>query len=85
MDDVTVTVRFFAAACRAAGAAEELVTVSEGTLLGELVDSLSVRSDELSRVLSRCQFLVDEEAVSNHDVVLRPGCTVDALPPFAGG
>ncbi|WP_149361589.1 MoaD/ThiS family protein [Lolliginicoccus suaedae] len=82
---MTVTMRYFAAAGRAAGKDEERLDVASGTTLSELVGSLSERGPELARVLGRCQFLVDEQAVSDHSVTLDPGCTIDALPPFAGG
>ena len=77
--------RYFAAAGRAAGKDEERLGVAAGTTLAELIGSLSERSPELARVLGRCQFLVDEQAVSDQSFPLAPGCTVDALPPFAGG
>ncbi len=77
--------RYFAAAGRAAGKDEEQLDIAGGTTLAGLVGSLSERGPELARVLGRCQFLIDEQAVSDQTVVLVPGCTVDALPPFAGG
>ncbi|MBD8505829.1 MoaD/ThiS family protein [Hoyosella sp. G463] len=82
---MTVTMRYFAAAGRAAGMDEEELDIEGGATLAELVASLAERSPELARVLGRCQFLVDEQAVSDQSIALAPGCTVDALPPFAGG
>ncbi len=43
---------------------------------------------ELTRVLLRCSFLVNDEPVGKrpHDSVpLTEGGTVEVLPPFAGG
>ncbi|MGW7191984.1 MoaD/ThiS family protein, partial [Streptomyces sp. NPDC054838] len=43
---------------------------------------------ELTRVLLRCSFLVNDEPVGKrpHDaVLLTEGGTVEVLPPFAGG
>jgi sulfur-carrier protein len=36
-------------------------------------------------VLVRCSFLCDGVAVRDRAQPLRPGTTIDVLPPFAGG
>jgi sulfur-carrier protein len=43
------------------------------------------RSDRMPAVLAASSFLVDGMAVHDRGEPLRPGCTVDVLPPFAGG
>ena len=40
---------------------------------------------ELSAVLDRCSFLLDEYAVRDRSTVLRDASVLDVLPPFAGG
>ena len=56
-----------------------------GATVGELVDTLGGRSQELARVLSRCSYLCDGMAVRDQAQPLRAGNTIDVLPPFAGG
>ena len=56
-----------------------------GATVGELVDTLGHRNHELARVLGRCSFLCDGLAVRDQAQPLRPGNTIDVLPPFAGG
>jgi sulfur-carrier protein len=82
---VTITVRYFAAARAAAGSESEQLAVPAGATVGELVDTLGGRSQELSRVLSRCSYLCDGMAVRDKAQPLRAGNTIDVLPPFAGG
>ena len=82
---VRVTVRYFAAARAAAGAETETVALNAGTTIAELIDTLSTRDSELSRVLARCSFLRDGIAVRDMESALGDAQTVDVLPPFAGG
>jgi molybdopterin converting factor small subunit len=81
----TITVRFFAAACAAAGSESEQLTVPSGATVNELVDMLGLRSQELAHVLDRCSFLCDGFAVRDPTRPLHSGNTIDVLPPFAGG
>ena len=83
--DIAVTVRYFAAARAAAGTEEETVTLSAGSTLADLVAALSARTGELSRVLQRCSYLCDSFAIRDTQIVIKPGQTIDVLPPFAGG
>ena len=76
-----VTVRLFAAARAAAGVGE--TTASAGTV-ATVVDELTARFPELSRVVPMCSFLVDGLQGRPDDAV-PAGATVDVLPPFAGG
>jgi sulfur-carrier protein len=84
-DGIRVTVRYFAAARAAAGAESETVVLRPGTTVAELVDRLAVRGTRLATVLGRCSYLCDGIAVRDETAPLRPGGTIDVLPPFAGG
>lgn len=84
-DGVRVTVRYFAAARAAADADSESVAMPAGATVAELVEALAGRNARLATVLSRCSYLCDGMAVRDHGTVLRPGITLDVLPPFAGG
>lgn len=81
---VTVTVRYFAAARAAAGVDEEPVTA--GATVGGILSAIQVaHGAELSRVLTRCSYLLDGVAVHGVDTPTRDGSVLDVLPPFAGG
>ncbi len=82
---IDVTVRYFAAACAAAGVETETVSVASGATVTDLVETLRRRGPRLSVVLDRCSFLCDGIAVRDHRKPLRTHQTVDVLPPFAGG
>ena len=84
-DGIQVTVRYFAAARAAAGADSETVVLRPGTTIAQLVERLAVPGTRLATVLSRCSYLCDGVAVRDVTTPLRPGETVDVLPPFAGG
>jgi molybdopterin synthase sulfur carrier subunit len=77
-----VCVRYFAGARAAAGVAEE--SVGAVSLAGLLADLQVMHGERLARVLTACSFLVDGVA-AHGDAALPAGCTVDVLPPFAGG
>ncbi|HEV7897000.1 MAG TPA: MoaD/ThiS family protein [Planosporangium sp.] len=78
-----VTVRYFAGARAAAGAAEEKV---EAATLDELIRALSARHGPgLEKVLGVASFLVDEVVCHDRQAALPEGAGVDVLPPFAGG
>ena len=85
----TVLVRYWAGARAAAGVAEE--TYPLPATLGDLLDAVLTRHRErprLQEVVGVCSVLVGDRPVSSSDpadVVLRPGDTVELLPPFAGG
>ncbi|ANZ16974.1 MoaD/ThiS family protein [Streptomyces albulus] len=84
----TGTVRYWAAAKAAAGAAEEPYAAAT---LAEALDAARTAhtaNPEFARVLLRCSFLVDGVQVGSRDhaeVPLTQGGTVEVLPPFAGG
>jgi sulfur-carrier protein len=83
-----VTIRYWAAAKEAAGAAEEIVEA--GTLASALDAIVASRrdGDRLRAVLARSSFLVDGVSVGRSMVanqVLRDGAEIEVLPAFAGG
>ncbi len=89
---MTATLRFWAAAREAAGAAEE--SVGAATLAGALDEAVRRRGGEsgggaeLRRVLARCSVLLDGVQVGRanpESVRLPEGAVIEILPPFAGG
>jgi sulfur-carrier protein len=77
------TVRYFAAARAAAGTPEESI---EAGSLDELITVLGRQHGErLTLVLKACSYLVDGLARHDRAAPLPGHCTVDVLPPFAGG
>ena len=77
-----VTVRLFAAAREAAGTSE---TTVEATTIGEVLDALSQRFEDLGPVLTRCSILLEGTRTTDRAVPIPDGATVDVLPPYAGG
>jgi sulfur-carrier protein len=83
-----VTMRYWAAAKQAAGAAEENVTAA--SLADALAQAVARRPSDpdFQAVLARSSFLVDGEQAggrSPDSVMLREGAVIEVLPPFAGG
>ena len=81
---------YWAAVRAAAGVdADEVAVTGEVTLADVLAEARRRHDDRRFRdVLSTCSVLVGERPVGGHDpatVVVRPGETVELLPPFAGG
>ncbi|HZG88737.1 MAG TPA: MoaD/ThiS family protein [Pseudonocardia sp.] len=83
---ITVVVRYFAAARAAAGAEEEKLQLTAGATIADLLDAVRTgHRAELSTVLDRCSYLLDEVAARDLSAPLHDGATLDVLPPFAGG
>ncbi|MBS9532337.1 MoaD/ThiS family protein [Mycobacterium sp. M1] len=82
---VVVTVRYFAAACAAAGTDSAALTLPAGATVADLTAELAAGNPRLAAVLPRCSYLCDGVAVRDRSTVLHHGETVDVLPPFAGG
>lgn len=85
-----IRVRYWAAARSAAGVAEEEIPVERQLSLTALLAEVVRRHGDsrLADVVKVCSVLVGEQPVSSGDpdaVVVRPGDTVELLPPFAGG
>ena len=87
----TVVVRYWAAARAAAGVDSDTVEVGSGTTLAAVLKQVrDLRADrpKLPDVIGVCSILVGDRpvgATDPHDVQLRPGDTIELLPPFAGG
>jgi molybdopterin synthase sulfur carrier subunit len=87
----TAVVRYWAAARAAAGVETDTVEVGEGTTLAAVLRTVvSLRADrpKLPDVIGVCSVLVGDRpvgAADPDDVPVRPGDTVELLPPFAGG
>lgn len=75
-----ITVRYFAGARAAAGASE--AGLPDGVSVAELT---ALASPPLAKVLSASSFLVDGVSWKDRHAPLPAGCTLDVLPPFAGG
>ena len=85
---VSVTVRYWAAARAAVGLASEDVVVDGATTLAALRAELAARHPGAAAQLAACSVLVGERPVGTADpttVVIEPGAVVELLPPFAGG
>ena len=85
-----VTVRYWAAARASAGVDLDEVAVTDDVTLDTVLAEVRRRHDDqrFRDVLSTCSALVGERPVGGRDpatVVVRPGETVELLPPFAGG
>ena len=85
-----VTVHYWASARAAAGVDAEVVELDGPTTLAGLRDTLAARhpGSRLADVLHACSVLLGDQPVGSRDpaaVTVRPGATVEFLPPFAGG
>jgi molybdopterin synthase sulfur carrier subunit len=82
----TITVRYFAAARAAAGVEADKVQVPSAATVADLLDAIRAEhGPELTRVLARCSYLLDEVAVRDHSAPIAEATNLDVLPPFAGG
>ena len=75
-----ISVRYFAGARAAAGTSD--ATLPPGTSIDSMV---AMADGRLALVLKSSSFLVDGVAWHDHAAPLPVGCTLDVLPPFAGG
>jgi molybdopterin converting factor subunit 1 len=79
-----VTVRYFAAHKEIVGAAEERVTVPDGTTVAALMEEL-FRLHPLLRELHRDTVVSVNRGVGTDDIMLREGDDVALFPPISGG
>lgn len=89
-ETATVTVRYWASARAAAGVSSDALPVTGALTLRDVVRRAGELhpGTRLPRVLEICSVLVGDRPVSSGDpagVEVRPGETVEFLPPFAGG
>ena len=85
-----ITVRYWASARAAAGVETDDLPVSGALTLTEVVRRAAALhpGTRLPGVLEACSVLVGDQPVKSRqpeDVLVRPGQTVEFLPPFAGG
>lgn len=91
MDETQIiTVRYWAGAKHAAGTdRDDVVTVTSLTLEEVRRRAVDLHpGTRLGEVLAACSALIGEQPVGRADpasVMVRPGETVEFLPPFAGG
>ena len=86
MTTTTITVRYFAAARAAARVEVDKVQVSSAATVADLLEAVRAEhGPELTRVMARCSFLLDEVAVRDRNAPVADGTSLDVLPPFAGG
>ena len=68
------------------GTVADSIAVGAASTVGALLDRAAERhGPELTRILLRCSFLLDEVAVHGRATPLGDGQVLDVLPPFAGG
>jgi molybdopterin converting factor small subunit len=79
---VSVTVRFYAAARKAAGVSE--LQLEPATAM-QVLDKAVEAHPNLAQVLPQCSFLLNEIALHDLNTQILDDATLDVLPPFAGG
>ena len=85
-----ITVRYWASARAAAGVETDDLSVTGPVTLADVVRRAAALhpGTRLPGVLEACSVLVGDQPVKSRDpetVLVRPGQTVEFLPPFAGG
>ncbi|MGA8248319.1 MAG: MoaD/ThiS family protein [Nocardioides sp.] len=88
--DGEITVRYWASARAAAGASGDALPATAPLTLTDVVRRAVALhpGTRLPGVLESCSVLVDDQPVASRDpdtVLVRPGQSVEFLPPFAGG
>lgn len=83
-------VRYWAAARAAAGTDMELVHLDAPASVADVVSLVISRRSresaaEFTRVLEVCSVLIGDQPSADRATLIRPGATVEFLPPFAGG
>jgi sulfur-carrier protein len=91
MSDNHVTVRYWAGGWEGAGGGGERLAVDGVTTLDAVLEDVRLRHldrPKFKDVVSVCSVLVGDRPAGTSDpaqVEVRPGDTVELLPPFAGG
>ena len=86
-----VTVRYWAAARAAAGTDKDVLEVNGDITLDQVLETVRLRhvdQPKFKDVVTVCSVLIGDRPVGTTDpaaVPVRPGDTVELLPPFAGG
>jgi molybdopterin synthase sulfur carrier subunit len=89
-ETAVITVRYWASARAAAGVESDDLSVTDPLTLTDVVRRAAALhpGTRLPGVLEACSVLVGDQPVKSRDpesVLVRPGQTVEFLPPFAGG
>jgi molybdopterin converting factor small subunit len=89
-ETASITVRYWASARAAAGVESDELAVTGALTLADVVRRAAGLhpGTRLPGVLEACSVLVGDEPVKSRDpesVLVRPGQSVEFLPPFAGG
>jgi molybdopterin converting factor small subunit len=89
-ETASITVRYWASARAAAGVESDELPVTGALTLTDVVRRAAGLhpGTRLPGVLEACSVLVGDEPVKSRDpesVLVRPGQSVEFLPPFAGG
>ncbi len=79
---MAVTVRFYAAARKAAGVTELQLEPARAM---QILDKAVEAHPNLAQVLPQCSFLLNEVALHDLSTQVLDHATLDVLPPFAGG
>jgi molybdopterin synthase sulfur carrier subunit len=85
-----ITVRYWASARAAAGVDSDGLDTQGPTTLADVLRRVRERHPDqrFRAVLDTCSLMVEDRPVTGHDpeqVDVRPGESVEVLPPFAGG
>ena len=86
-----VTVRYWASARAAAGTDRDVLEVDGDITLDQVLETVRLRHVDRPKfkdVVTVCSVLIGDRPVGTTDpaaVAVRPGDTVELLPPFAGG
>jgi molybdopterin converting factor small subunit len=78
-----IVVRYFASARAASGVPEERVSARD--IDDALAQISALHGTRLAAILEASSLLLDGVHVGDHGVSLPGTCTLDVLPPFAGG
>jgi molybdopterin converting factor small subunit len=89
-ETASIIVRYWASARAAAGVESDELAVTGALTLADVVRRAAGlhQGTRLPGVLEACSVLVGDEPVKSRDpesVLVRPGQSVEFLPPFAGG
>lgn len=81
-----VHIRYYASARAAADTESESLSVDGNATVSTVLKTLRDRHGEaLGRIIDVAGFLLDGVAVRDRNATVDDGCTLDVLPPFAGG
>lgn len=77
-------VLFFAAAAQAVGCRETELVVPSGSTVGDAIQLLATKHEQLNQLNAQCAVAIDQQICSK-DTQLTDGCSLAFLPPVSGG